>query len=68
MGHLKKRNEIVMQQLEKARRSLFPRGKPQERVYNVLQYLVRYGPAFLDDALAAAGAAVPQLDTSHRTP
>jgi len=68
VGHLKKRNEIVMQQLEKARRSLFPRGKPQERVYNVLQYLVRYGPAFLDDALAAAGAAVPQLDTSHRTP
>jgi bacillithiol biosynthesis cysteine-adding enzyme BshC len=66
VGHLKKRNEIVIRQLDKARRSLFPHGKPQERVFNVVQFLVRYGPAFIDDALEAAAAAVPPLDTSHR--
>lgn len=53
VAHLKKQNEILLQQLDKARRNLFPLGRPQERVLNVATYTVRYGPAFLDAELAA---------------
>jgi bacillithiol biosynthesis cysteine-adding enzyme BshC len=63
VAHLKKKNEIVVQQIAKARRSLFPRGKPQERVYNTVPYLVRYGPAFLDGALEACRSAAPELES-----
>lgn len=48
VSHLKKKNEIVVQQLAKARRSLLPDGKPQERVLSIVPYLVRYGDSFLD--------------------
>jgi uncharacterized protein YllA (UPF0747 family) len=54
--HLKKQNDIVVQQIEKARRHLFPLGQPQERVLSPLPFLIRYGGAFLDDAQTAAGA------------
>lgn len=53
VAHLKKQNDILLQQLDKARRNLFPLGRPQERVLNVATYAVRYGPAFLDAVLAA---------------
>lgn len=62
VSHLKKRNEIVVQQIAKARNSLFPAGRPQERMFNVVPYLVRYGEPFLDAALAACAEAVPALD------
>jgi bacillithiol biosynthesis cysteine-adding enzyme BshC len=62
--HLKKKNEIVVQQVAKARSSLFPHGKPQERLYNLVAYLVRYGPAFLDEALQACRGAMPALESS----
>jgi bacillithiol biosynthesis cysteine-adding enzyme BshC len=55
VSHLKSRNEIVIQQLAKARVNLFPLGKPQERVFTVAPYLVRYGRGLLDQVLAAAG-------------
>ena len=54
VGHLKKRNEIVMHQLAKARHSLFPLGRPQERVLNVVHFLMRYGFGFIDAALDEA--------------
>jgi bacillithiol biosynthesis cysteine-adding enzyme BshC len=50
ISQLKKQNEIVVQQLAKARISLFPLGKPQERVLNIVPFLVRYGPSFIDSA------------------
>lgn len=62
VSHLKKRNDIVVQQLAKARNNLFPRGRPQERLYNVLGYLVRYGPAFLDVALETIESSLHSLD------
>ena len=52
--HLKKQNEIVVQQIDKARRLVYPNGKPQERVFTVALFLARYGREFLDLALASA--------------
>ena len=60
--HLKKQNDIVVQQLAKARHNLFPLGKPQERVFNVVAYLIRYGPAFLDAVLETIEGSLPSLD------
>lgn len=62
VSHLKKRNDIVVRQIAKARSSLFPEGRPQERMFNVIPYLVRYGTRFLDAALDACSSAVPALD------
>ncbi len=45
---VKRENEIVLSQLQKAQLHLFPEGKPQERVMNPFYYLVRYGWGFLD--------------------
>jgi len=56
VSHLKKQNEIVVQQIGKARNNLFPGGQPQERMLTVAPYLVRYGPRFLDAALEEAQA------------
>ncbi|MBI4544019.1 MAG: bacillithiol biosynthesis cysteine-adding enzyme BshC [Gemmatimonadetes bacterium] len=53
--HFKKHSATGLGQLEKARSNLFPSGQPQERVLNVLHYLVRYGP----DLLPAAAQALP---------
>jgi bacillithiol biosynthesis cysteine-adding enzyme BshC len=64
VSHLKKRNDIVLQQLAKARNNLFPDGQPQERMFNVIPYLARYGTRFLDAALDACAAALPTLDGS----
>ncbi|MBI4409706.1 MAG: bacillithiol biosynthesis cysteine-adding enzyme BshC [Gemmatimonadetes bacterium] len=61
--HWKRRNSVALDQLEKARLNLFPGGQPQERVFNVFQYLARYGPALLGALLEAVhiemGDAVP---------
>ena len=63
MGHLKKQNDILLQQLDKARRNLFPLGRPQERVLNVSTYTVRYGPGFLEAAAAACTPHTPTLES-----
>jgi uncharacterized protein YllA (UPF0747 family) len=55
VSHLKQQNEILVQQVAKARNNLFPLGKPQERMLTAAPYLVRYGPAFLDQAFARMG-------------
>ena len=49
---VKRRSATVVEQVEKVAINLYPRGAPQERVLNVLQYLSRYGPELLP-AIAA---------------
>ncbi len=51
---LKRRNETALQQLARARTSLFPEGEPQERVLTAASYLARYGRALLALLQAAA--------------
>jgi len=58
VAHLKKQNEIVVQQVGKARNSIYPGGQPQERMFTVAPYLIRYGMGLLDAALDAARAHV----------
>ena len=43
----KKRNEILVRQIERTSNHLFPNGKLQEREFNIVHYLVRYGTNFL---------------------
>ncbi len=68
IAHLKSQNEILLQQLDKARTNLFPLGQPQERVFSVCSYLVRYGPGFLDGVLAACAAHASALETLPTDP
>lgn len=46
--HLKKRNAIELEQLQRASTNLFPLGEPQERVLSLVTYYARYGGDFLD--------------------
>lgn len=59
VSHLKKKNEIGLEQLRKASVNLFPNGLPQERALSVVFYLARYGPAIVD---AIAAEIRPELD------
>lgn len=43
-----KRNDIAVQQLHKAVDNLFPNRHLQERVFNIVPYLIKYGAAFID--------------------
>ncbi|CAN5849109.1 bacillithiol biosynthesis cysteine-adding enzyme BshC [soil metagenome] len=43
--HLKRRNEVLLEQLRKSASSLQPVGKPQERVFGALPLVARYGRA-----------------------
>jgi len=45
---VKRENEVASNQVEVARRHLFPEGQPQERMLPPLYYLVRYGSEFLE--------------------
>ena len=62
VAHLKKQNEIVVQQIGKARNSLFPDSQPQERMFTIAPYLIRHGMGLLD---AALGAVREQLHRAH---
>jgi bacillithiol biosynthesis cysteine-adding enzyme BshC len=44
----KKRNGIAVGQIRKAGDHLYPNGHLQERVFNIVPYLLKYGPAFVD--------------------
>lgn len=67
VSHLKQADEVLVQQVAKARHNLYPLGKPQERVLNLLQYLVRYGPAFVDQVLNAAEEHMAGFETPSAT-
>jgi len=43
----KRENEIVHRQINKINVSLFPNRKPQERVLNIIQFLIKYGYGFI---------------------
>ena len=49
VSHLKKKNEVALEQLRRASTNLYPQGAPQERVISAVSYLARYGTAFLDE-------------------
>ncbi|MGA2533601.1 MAG: bacillithiol biosynthesis cysteine-adding enzyme BshC [Candidatus Aminicenantales bacterium] len=44
----RKRNDIAVRQLHKAVDNLFPNRHLQERVFNIVPYLIKYGAAFID--------------------
>lgn len=43
----RQREEVGVRQLEKAALNLWPRRTPQERVFNIFPYLIKYGPDLL---------------------
>jgi uncharacterized protein YllA (UPF0747 family) len=47
--HLKRRQEIELGQIAKARALVLPENKPQERVLTVAPFLARYGPPLITD-------------------
>ena len=53
VSHLKSHNDTLTKQIAKARNNLFPLGKPQERIFNIVPYLIRYGPTLVDQLLDA---------------
>ena len=56
---MKRKNDIALEQVEKAQHHLFPLARPQERVLNMFYYLFRYGtgliPAIRDELHVALG-------------
>jgi bacillithiol biosynthesis cysteine-adding enzyme BshC len=44
----KKQNDIAVGQIRKAGDHLYPNGHLQERVFNIVPYLIKYGLAFVD--------------------
>lgn len=47
--HLKRRQEVELGQIAKARALVLPDNKPQERVLTVAPFLARYGPSLLTE-------------------
>ena len=45
----KNQNDIVNRQINKLNISLFPDDKPQERVLNIVQFLIKYGNHFIKE-------------------
>jgi uncharacterized protein YllA (UPF0747 family) len=54
--HLKRRQEIELGQIAKARTLLLPENKPQERVLTIAPFLARYGPSLISDLSEAIEA------------
>ncbi|MGH7567646.1 MAG: bacillithiol biosynthesis protein BshC [Gemmatimonadales bacterium] len=48
IASLKRGNETLLGQLARARATVYPNGKPQERVLTIASFLIRHGPALLD--------------------
>ncbi|WP_438351630.1 bacillithiol biosynthesis cysteine-adding enzyme BshC [Paenibacillus sp. FA6] len=48
---LEQRHDAELRQWDRIGASLFPNGKPQERVYNVYQYLNHYGLSLIRDLM-----------------
>jgi uncharacterized protein YllA (UPF0747 family) len=54
--HLKRRQEIELGQISKARTLVLPENKPQERVLTIAPFLARYGPSLLTELSEAIEA------------
>jgi bacillithiol biosynthesis cysteine-adding enzyme BshC len=57
-----KRNETAIQQLQKAIANLYPNQHLQERVFNIVPYLIKYGYAFMDKL----GQAIDIAEHNHQ--
>ena len=44
--------------MKRACMNIYPNGKPQERVFNIMQYLVLYGLGFVDDVMSVMDLSV----------
>lgn len=55
------RDEVTRSQVKRACMNVFPDGKPQERVFNIVQYLTLYGKKFIDDLMSV----ISIEDTKH---
>ena len=47
--HLKRRQEVELGQLARARAQVLPESQPQERVLTIVPYVARYGPALIGE-------------------
>ncbi|MEX0907371.1 MAG: bacillithiol biosynthesis cysteine-adding enzyme BshC [Gemmatimonadota bacterium] len=65
--HMRRREEVLMEQLRRAAANLYPGGKSQERVLNMLYYTSRYGPDLID-AIGAALDMEPRFVASWAGP
>jgi hypothetical protein len=61
VASLKRANETLSGQLGRARASLFPEGKAQERALTAASFVARYGPELVDaiEAEVARWAGLP---------
>ncbi|MDR9853010.1 bacillithiol biosynthesis cysteine-adding enzyme BshC [Paenibacillus sp. VCA1] len=57
---LEKRHEAALRQWDHIAVSLFPNGKPQERVYNIFYYINRYGFGWLQDVIGSCTRYTPE--------
>jgi bacillithiol biosynthesis cysteine-adding enzyme BshC len=61
--HLKRRQEVELGQLSRARDLILPEGQPQERVLTIASFLVRYGPTLINEVgEAVEGWYAPALE------
>lgn len=49
LQHLKRRQEVELSQLAKARAQVLPDNQPQERVLTIVPFLARYGPTLMGE-------------------
>jgi uncharacterized protein YllA (UPF0747 family) len=49
LAGLKRENEAWVRRIARARAAVYPRGAPQERVLTLASFLIRYGPALLEE-------------------
>lgn len=56
VAHLRRRDTDAMTRIGRARDSVLPLGRPQERTLTIAPFLARYGPGILDEIAAAARA------------
>lgn len=47
------RDDILRSQIKRACMNVYPDSKPQERIFNVMQYLAFYGLQFLDNVMSS---------------
>ncbi|WP_274363310.1 bacillithiol biosynthesis cysteine-adding enzyme BshC [Paenibacillus thermotolerans] len=59
----KSQHEAALRHWERIRLSVSPHGKPQERVYNLFLYAMKYGPDLLDHLMLN-----PFIDFKHEPP
>jgi len=49
LSSLKREHETLVRQITRARTAVYPRGEPQERVFTLASFLIRFGPGLIDE-------------------